>query len=88
MQNLVKAFDKAGLKLEILKQPIRRGRGMDGIVQLDVGHVKRRRIPNQMSQHTPQIAAKTGNDEILEVQVDRLHRHARWNDVSAEAHLP
>lgn len=36
-KNLVKAFDKAGLRLELLKEPIRSGTGMADIVQLDVG---------------------------------------------------
>lgn len=35
--NLVKAFKKAGLRLELLKEPIRSGTGMIDIVQLDVG---------------------------------------------------
>ena len=35
--NLVRAFQKADLKLEIMKVPIRSGTGMDDIVQIDVG---------------------------------------------------
>jgi len=35
--NLVKAFEKAGLRLELLKKPLRTGTGMTEIVQLDVG---------------------------------------------------
>jgi len=36
-KNLVKSFEKAGLRLELLKEPIRTGTGMADIVQLDVG---------------------------------------------------
>lgn len=36
-EGLEKAFAKAGLTLQLLKKPIRNGRGMESIVQLDVG---------------------------------------------------